>query len=148
MQSCIFVRYFSPDLLKVINRCSLALQVISAHEAILSLANCKIDNASGSCAGGLMLKHLEVQAVSIANLPVCWTSGVSGTTRLRTLRTVLWCVLSSAACFIQRIVDATFVQSCMTASNQVTCSPARLYSDLLCDMYKVKLYIAMHKMYV
>ena len=59
-----------------------------------------------------MLKHLKVQAVSIAPLPVCWTSGASGTTHLKTLRTVLWSVLSSAACSMQRVVDAAFVQSC------------------------------------
>ena len=52
-----------------------------------------------ACAGGLMLKRLTVQPVSIGHLLACWTSGVSGTTHLRTLRIVLLSVLSSAASY-------------------------------------------------
>ena len=74
-----------------------------------------------------MLKHLTVQAVSIAHLPICWISGIRGTTRSRTLRIVLWSASSSAVCFIQRVVDAAFVQSCRMVSNQVTSSPEPTY---------------------
>ena len=77
-----------------------------------------------------MLKHLIVQAVSIAHLPVCWTSGVSGTTHMRTLRTVLWSVSSSAAPSMQRTFDAAFVQSCRTASNHANSSPELIYPRL------------------